>query len=178
MDVTHDSARRLTDEQDAALETLSALADTQIFRVALLHGVTGSGKTGSTCGLPIASADRTAGAAHGAGDRLDTFGNGLFRSAFGARWPSSTARCPTVNVATSGNAFAAATSTWWWAPGRLCLRRSRILASSSSTKRATAQSRRRRRYHGRDVATRAGRLALVVLGSATPSMESYQNGLR
>ena len=40
-----DSTRRLTAEQAAALDRLTVLAATREFRVALLHGVTGSGKT-------------------------------------------------------------------------------------------------------------------------------------
>src|SRR5262249_38443028 len=40
-----DPERRLTDEQDAALARLAALADERAFRVSVLHGVTGSGKT-------------------------------------------------------------------------------------------------------------------------------------
>ena len=44
-DVARDAARRLTDEQVAALQQLEAMADLREFRVALLHGVTGSGKT-------------------------------------------------------------------------------------------------------------------------------------
>ena len=41
----NDPARRLTAEQQDALSRLRALAQTGTFRVALLHGVTGSGKT-------------------------------------------------------------------------------------------------------------------------------------
>jgi primosomal protein N' (replication factor Y) len=42
---TPDADRQLTGEQTAALDRLRKLADTGEFRVALLHGVTGSGKT-------------------------------------------------------------------------------------------------------------------------------------
>ena len=48
----------LTAEQAAAFEQLAALADARDFRVALLHGVTGSGKTeiylrlADACGRP------------------------------------------------------------------------------------------------------------------------------
>jgi len=45
VDIPPDAARDLTEEQRCALATLSALADAHDFRVALLHGVTGSGKT-------------------------------------------------------------------------------------------------------------------------------------
>jgi primosomal protein N' (replication factor Y) len=44
-DVVPDANREPTDEQRGALDELFALADTEEFRVALLHGVTGSGKT-------------------------------------------------------------------------------------------------------------------------------------
>src|SRR5581483_6968177 len=40
-----DPARELTVEQESALTRLNALADAGRFRAALLHGVTGSGKT-------------------------------------------------------------------------------------------------------------------------------------
>src|SRR5207244_2987747 len=40
-----EAGRRLTPEQATAFERLHALAAAQSFRVALLHGVTGSGKT-------------------------------------------------------------------------------------------------------------------------------------
>src|SRR5262245_40233670 len=44
-DVARDPARQLTGEQAAALQQLESLSDLREFRVALLHGVTGSGKT-------------------------------------------------------------------------------------------------------------------------------------
>src|SRR5262249_2478352 len=43
--VVPDPSRQLTGEQTAALSRLGALADERAFRVAVLHGVTGSGKT-------------------------------------------------------------------------------------------------------------------------------------
>ena len=43
-----DAARRLTGEQMTALDRLTALADARAFKVALLHGVTGSGDRKST----------------------------------------------------------------------------------------------------------------------------------
>jgi primosomal protein N' (replication factor Y) len=42
---TDTAGRALTDEQETALARLRALADARAFRVALLHGITGSGKT-------------------------------------------------------------------------------------------------------------------------------------
>src|SRR5262245_41430884 len=44
-DVVRDPLRQLTEEQTGALQQLESLADLRAFRVALLHGVTGSGKT-------------------------------------------------------------------------------------------------------------------------------------
>jgi primosomal protein N' (replication factor Y) len=44
-DIDHDPARTLTSEQKDALDGLIRLADAGRFHVALLHGVTGSGKT-------------------------------------------------------------------------------------------------------------------------------------
>src|SRR5207247_9835581 len=44
-DPVAESPRRLTGEQTAALGRLLELADAREFRVALVHGVTGSGKT-------------------------------------------------------------------------------------------------------------------------------------
>jgi primosomal protein N' (replication factor Y) len=54
-----DGVRALTSEQSGALERLSAMAATRTFGVALLHGVTGSGKT--EVYLRLAAATRSAG---------------------------------------------------------------------------------------------------------------------
>ena len=182
MDVTHDSARRLTDEQVAALETLSALADTHAFRVALLHGVTGSGKTE----LYLRLADRVC-----RSDRqvllmvpeiaLTPSVTALFRSTFGARvaiqhsalsdgerhdqWQRIRRGDVDVVVGTRSAVFAPLTN-----PGLILVDEEH----DSSYKQEETP-----RYHGRDVAIVRGRAAgaLVVLGSATPSMESYQNAV-
>jgi primosomal protein N' (replication factor Y) len=232
------AGRQLTSEQESALEQLGALADAREFRVALLHGVTGSGKTElylrlarRVCGNPAsasaqsATADMEAG--HDAGglsppeaghyedvdddargvrlpDRRSLGEGGqadqprqvlmlvpeialtpsvaaLFRGAFGNRvaiqhsalsdgerhdqWQRIRRGAVDLVIGTRSAVFAPL--------DRLGL----IIVDEehdSSYKQEEAP-----RYHGRDVAiVRASREhALVILGSATPSMESYQNAV-
>jgi primosomal protein N' (replication factor Y) len=136
-----DAARPLTIEQTSALERLVALADTGDFRVALLHGVTGSGKTEIYLRLAarIRAAGRTA-LMLVPEIALTPAVVSLFRQMFGAR----------VAIQHSG-------------------------LSDGEEHDASYKQDESPRYNGRDVAIvraqRAG--ALVVLGSATPSMESY-----
>ncbi len=86
MDVTRDGDRLLTPEQEAAVDALTGMTDAGGFQVALLHGVTGSGKTE----IYLRLADRVC----GAGKQvlllvpeiaLTPSVVSLFRSAFGAR---------------------------------------------------------------------------------------------
>ena len=100
------------------------------------------------------------------------------RSATASR--SSTAGSPTASVTTSGNASGAATSTSSSARGRPCSRRSRMPGLDHRGRRA-----RRIVQAGRESALSTAATspsmraqhagALVVLGSATPSLESYYN---
>ena len=178
--VAPDPLRELTAEQLAAFDALARLADERQFRVALLHGVTGSGKTEIYLRLARRVCD--------AGRQvllmvpeiaLTPSVAALFRGAFGSR------------VAIQHSALADGERHDQWQRIRrgdvdlVIGTRSAVFAPldrlglvivdeehDGSYKQEEAP-----RYHGRDVAiVRASReAALVVLGSATPSMESYQN---
>jgi primosomal protein N' (replication factor Y) len=178
--VAYDLARAPTAEQAAACDTLTALAAAGGFKVALLHGVTGSGKT--EVYLRLARAVRDAG-------RqvlllvpeiaLTPSMSALVRGAFAGRvaiqhsslsdgerhdqWQRIRRGDVDVVVGTRSAVFAPF--------DRLGL----IIVDEehdSSYKQEEAP-----RYHGRDVAVVRGQRegALVVLGSATPSMETYQH---
>ena len=179
-DISHDPARELTGEQDAVLTTLRAFVQARQFHVALLHGVTGSGKTE----LYVRLAGEVA-----AGGRhvllmvpeiaLTPSVAGLFRSAFGDRvaiqhsglsdgerhdqWQRIRRRHVDIVVGTRSAVFAPLPD-----PGLIIVDEEH----DSSYKQDESP-----RYNGRDVAIVRGKAsgALVVLGSATPSMESYHN---
>jgi primosomal protein N' (replication factor Y) len=179
-DVIPDAARRLTSEQTAAFDALATLADAGEFRVALLHGVTGSGKTE----LYLRLADRVCRAGRQVllmvpEIALTPSVAAQFRGAFGDR------------VAIQHSALSDGERHDQWHRIRrgdvdlVIGTRSAVFAPlprlglvivdeehDSSYKQEEAP-----RYHGRDVAiVRASReRALVVLGSATPSLESYQH---
>jgi primosomal protein N' (replication factor Y) len=181
-DVKPSESRVLTAEQIAAFEQLAALVDTRDFRVALLHGVTGSGKTE----IYLRLADRV----RKAGRQtllmvpeiaLTPSVAALFRGAFGERvaiqhsglsdgerhdqWHRIRRGDVDVVVGTRSAVFAPLTRV-----GVIVVDEEH----DTSYKQEEAP-----RYHGRDVAIVRGReeKALVVLGSATPSMESYQHAL-
>ena len=177
---TTDGVRQLTPEQQDALSRLRTLAAPRAFRVALLHGVTGSGKTEIYLRL---SAEMLA-----AGRRvlvlvpeiaLTPAVVSLFRQTFGDR----------VAVQHSGLSDGERHDQWQRIRrGEVVVvvgTRSAVFAPlegvgliivdeehDSSYKQEESP-----RYNGRDVAIvraqRAG--ALAVLGSATPSMETYHN---
>jgi primosomal protein N' (replication factor Y) len=178
-----DPDRRLTLEQEQALARLMTLAEERRFRAALLHGVTGSGKT--EIYLRLSSAVRAA------GSRvlmlvpeiaLTPAVASLFRRTFGARvaiqhsalsdgerhdqWQRIRRGEVDVVVGTRSAVFAPIE--------RLGLV---IVDEEHDTSYKQEES---PRYNGRDVAIvraqRAG--ALVVLGSATPSMETYYNAVQ
>jgi len=179
---TLNSGRQLTPEQQAAISRLRTLAASRTFRVALLHGVTGSGKTEIYLRL---SAEMLA-AGRGVlmlvpEIALTPAVASLFRQAFGDR----------VAVQHSGLSDGERHDQWQRIRrGEVAVvvgTRSAIFAPlecvgliivdeehDSSYKQEESP-----RYNGRDVAIvraqRAG--ALVVLGSATPSMETYHNAL-
>ena len=181
-DVIPDADRKLTDEQRRAADELFALADSGAFKVALLHGVTGSGKTE----LYLRLADRV----RRAGRQvllmvpeiaLTPSVAALFRGAFGNRvaiqhsalsdgerhdqWHRIRRGEVDIVVGTRSAVFAPL--------DRLGL----VIVDEEHD--SSYKQEETPRYHGRDVAImRASReRALVVLGSATPSMESYQNAV-
>ena len=177
-----DAARTLTPEQQAAFEHLAALAEPGGFRVALLHGVTGSGKT--EIYLRLAQAVRQSGRQvllMVPEIALTPSVTALFRGAFGDRvaiqhsalsdgerhdqWHRIRRGDVDLVIGTRSAVFAPLT--------RLGL----IVVDEEHD--TSYKQEETPRYHGRDVAivraTQEG--ALVVLGSATPSMETYQNAL-
>ncbi len=176
------SDRQLTGEQTDALQRLRKLADTRAFHVALLHGVTGSGKTEIYIRL---SADVRA-----AGRRvlmlvpeiaLTPAAAFLFRQAFGERvaiqhsglsdgerhdqWQRIRRGDIDVVVGTRSAVFAPLENVG--------------LIVVDEEHDASYKQDESPRYNGRDVAiVRAQRArALVLLGSATPSMETYHNAM-
>jgi primosomal protein N' (replication factor Y) len=178
--VTRDETRALTEEQTAALTTLSALADARAFHVALLHGVTGSGKTEVYLRLAeqIAAQGRQV-LLMVPEIALTPSIAALFRSAFGTRvaiqhsalsdgerhdqWQRIRTGDIQVVVGTRSAVFAPLAN-----PGLIIVDEEH----DGSYKQDESP-----RYHGRDVAIVRAQAAgaLVVLGSATPSMETYQN---
>ena len=178
--VPADPDRQLTSEQVAALDALSARADAGEFRVALLHGVTGSGKTE----IYLRLADRVCRTGRQVllvvpEIALTPSVAALFRAAFGARvaiqhsalsdgerhdqWQRIRRGDIDIVVGTRSAVFAPLPRV-----GLI------IVDEEHDTSYKQEES---PRYHGRDVAIVRGSLegALVVLGSATPSLESFQN---
>ena len=177
-----DPGRVLTGEQSDALGRLRQLADTRAFRVALLHGVTGSGKTEIYI--------RLSGAIRAAGRRvlmlvpeiaLTPAAAALFRAAFGERvaiqhsglsdgerhdqWQRIRRGDIDVVVGTRSAVFAPLEDVG--------------LIVVDEEHDASYKQEESPRYNGRDVAIVRGQRAgaLVVLGSATPSMETYHNAM-
>ncbi|MEO5897483.1 MAG: primosomal protein N' [Vicinamibacterales bacterium] len=170
----------LTDEQSNAFAALRTWADAGTFNVALLHGVTGSGKT--ELYLRLADAVRRAG--RGVlllvpEIALTPSVASLFRAAFGERvaiqhsglsdgerhdqWQRIRRGDVDVVVGTRSAVFAPVKSLGL------------IIVDEEHD--GSYKQDETPRYHGRDVAVVRGQHggALVVLGSATPSMESFYN---
>jgi primosomal protein N' (replication factor Y) (superfamily II helicase) len=170
----------LTDEQSAAFERLSALAGEGRFQTALLHGVTGSGKTE----LYLRLADTVRRSGRGVlllvpeialtpamaavfrwtfGDRVAIQHSGLSDGERHDQWQRIRRGDVDVVVGTRSAVFSPV--------------RSIGLIIVDEEHDGSYKQEESPRYHGRDVAVVRGSQggALVVLGSATPSMESFHN---
>ena len=177
-----DPDRQLTLEQAGAFGRLRRLADERSFRVALLHGVTGSGKT--EIFLRVAAAVRSS-------DRsvlmlvpeiaLTPVIASLFRQAFAGQ----------VAILHSGLSDGERHDEWQRIRrGEVHVvvgTRSAVFAPLSNIglivvdeeHDGSYKQEESPRYHARDVAIVRGQRerALVLLASATPSMESYHNAM-
>ncbi len=172
--------RALTGEQEAAFEALAPLADARTFHTALVHGVTGSGKTE----LYLRLAERVRAQGRGVLVLVPEIAltpqvAALFRARFGShvaiqhsglsdgerhdQWHRIRRGEVDVVVGTRSAVFAPLAR-----PGLIVVDEEH----DTSYKQEDTP-----RYNGRDVAVMRGKFAgsLVVLGSATPSMESYAN---
>ncbi|MCC7416903.1 MAG: primosomal protein N' [Acidobacteria bacterium] len=170
--------RPLTSEQAGALERLRALAEARAFRVALVHGVTGSGKTELYLRLAagvrdggrrvlmlvpeIALTPALAAIVRGAfGGRVAIQHSGLSDGERHDQWQRIRRGEVDVVVGTRSAVFAPLQDVG--------------LIVVDEEHDGSYKQEESPRYNGRDVAIvraqRAG--ALVILGSATPSMETY-----
>jgi primosomal protein N' (replication factor Y) len=175
-------ARDTTPEQQAALDRLGPLATSAGFHVALIHGVTGSGKTE----VYLRLAERVRQAGRGVLVLVPEIAltpqvAALFRARFGTavaiqhsglsdgerhdQWHRIRRGDVDVVIGTRSAVFAPLAN-----PGLI------IVDEEHDTSYKQDET---PRYHGRDVAIMRGKFAnaLVVLGSATPTIESYANAL-
>jgi primosomal protein N' (replication factor Y) len=170
----------LTTEQEEALGRLRRLADSERFAAVLLHGVTGSGKTELYLRLAAATAQAGKGVLLLVPEiALTPAVAGIFRSTFRERvaiqhsglsdgerhdqWHRIRRGDVDVVVGTRSAVFAPVQ--------RLGL----IVVDEEHD--GSYKQEESPRYHGRDVAVMRARSreAVIVLGSATPSLESYHN---
>lgn len=172
----------LTDEQDVVVRELTAHADAASFKVALLHGVTGSGKTEVYRRLarhvrnlgrqvlilvPEIALTPAVAARFRAGfrERVAVLHSALSSGERYDEWRRIRRGEVDVVIGTRSAVFAP-------------LERLGLVIVDEEHDTSYKQE-EAPRYHGRDVALVRARAAgaLVVLGSATPSLESYQNAL-
>jgi primosomal protein N' (replication factor Y) (superfamily II helicase) len=170
----------LTGEQEAALGTLVARASARTFHAALLHGVTGSGKTEIYLRLAGAVRDLGRGVLIMVPEiALTPAAAAIFRAAFGERvaiqhsglsdgerydqWQRIRRGDVDIVIGTRSSVFAPVANLG--------------LIVVDEEHDGSYKQEESPRYHGRDVAVVRARAAgaLVVLGSATPSLESYHN---
>ncbi len=174
--------RRLTPDQANAFERLQALAGTGRFRVALLHGVTGSGKTeiylrlaadvsrhGRRVLMLVPEIALTPAVTdifrHQFGGRVAIQHSGLSAGERHDQWQRIRRGDVAVVVGTRSAVFAPLASVG--------------LIVVDEEHDASYKQDESPRYNGRDVAIVRGQRtdALVVLGSATPSLESYYHAM-
>ncbi|MFZ5597436.1 MAG: primosomal protein N' [Bacillota bacterium] len=179
--VPEDSARddfRLTDEQAAALERIKGALDSEVRNVFLLHGITGSGKTE----IYMRSIAHTLGRGRGAvvmvpeisltpqmisafkgrfGEKVAVLHSRLSEGERYDEWRRITCGLAPVVLGARSAAFAPLSNL-----GLI------ILDEEHETSYKQEET---PRYHARDVALRLAAQfeAVVVLGSATPAIESY-----
>ena len=172
-----------TADQVRALHALLPLADARAFHVALLHGVTGSGKTEVYMRLADAVRAQRRGVLVLVPEiALTPQVAGLFRGRFGAavaiqhsglsdgerhdQWHRIRRGEVDVVIGTRSAVFAPLER-----PGLI------IVDEEHDTSYKQDET---PRYHGRDVAIMRGKYseALVVIGSATPTIESYAHALQ
>jgi primosomal protein N' (replication factor Y) (superfamily II helicase) len=175
-----DRARTLTPDQQPIVDRLTSLAEQRSFQVALLHGVTGSGKTeiylhladgvrrggrGVLVLVPEIALTLAVAAAFRArfGDRVAIQHSGLSDGERHDQWHRIRRGDVEVVIGTRSGVFAPLAR-----PGLI------IVDEEHDTSYKQEET---PRYHGRDVAIMRGKFAdaLVLLGSATPSLESYFN---
>ena len=170
----------LTDEQSAAFARLTSMAAENRFRTVVLHGVTGSGKT--ELYLRLADAVRKSGRGvlmlvpeialtpavaaifrSTFGDRVAIQHSGLSGGERHDQWQRIRRGDVDVVVGTRSAVFSPVRSVG--------------LVIVDEEHDGSYKQEESPRYHGRDVAVVRGSQAgaLVVLGSATPSMESFHN---
>ncbi|MEX2273461.1 MAG: primosomal protein N' [Vicinamibacterales bacterium] len=170
----------LTSEQAAAIDTLAPLLDAKAFAVALLHGVTGSGKTEVYLRIAARTLEQKRRVLILVPEiALTPAAAAIFRAAFGDRvaiqhsalsdgerhdqWHRIRRGDIDVVVGTRSAVFAPLPDV-----GLIVVDEEH----DGSFKQDESP-----RYHGRDVAVVRGRkaTALVILGSATPALETYEN---
>lgn len=175
-----DEGFTLTSEQQAAFDALAALAATRTYHAALLHGVTGSGKT--EIYLRLARTVRASGRSvlvmvpeialtpavaeifrRAFGDRVAIQHSGLSDGERYDQWHRIRRGDVDVVVGTRSAVFAPLSTLG--------------LIVVDEEHDASYKQEESPRYNGRDVAVVRARAAgaLIVLGSATPSLESYSN---
>jgi primosomal protein N' (replication factor Y) (superfamily II helicase) len=173
----------LTSEQASVLEALAETMERREFGVHLLHGITGSGKTEIYLRLIARCLERGRSALALVPEIALT---PMLQAQFAARFGRQAA------LLHSGLSDADRRDEWWrvWrGEARAVLgTRSAVFAPLENLglvvvdeeHDSSYKQQETPRYHGRDAAVVRGQLsrALVVLGSATPSLESYSNASR